>query len=72
MLDAPGNTRQEPNFQNCSACKKQFLRTTDIFSGCTLVRYLYLAFQVPYIYDYVMNLCRQQAELIQNHENESV
>jgi hypothetical protein len=26
----------------------------------------------PSIYDYVTNVCRQQAEVIQNHENEHV
>jgi hypothetical protein len=28
-----------------------------------------MASQVPYIYDYITKLCRQQAEVIQNHEN---
>jgi hypothetical protein len=28
-----------------------------------------LAFQSPYVYDYVTKLCRRQAEIIQNHEN---
>jgi hypothetical protein len=27
---------------------------------------------IPYVYDYVTKLCRQQAEVIQNHENENV
>jgi hypothetical protein len=31
-----------------------------------------MAFQVPNIYDYIMKLCRQQAEAIQNHENANV
>jgi predicted nucleic acid-binding Zn ribbon protein len=31
-----------------------------------------MAFQVPNIYDYIMKLCRQQAEVIQNHENANV
>jgi hypothetical protein len=29
------------------------------------------AFQIPYVYDYVIKSCRQQAEVIQNHENEN-
>jgi hypothetical protein len=29
-------------------------------------------FNLPYLYDYVTKLCRQQAEVIQNHENEYV
>jgi hypothetical protein len=31
-----------------------------------------MAFKLPYIYDYITKLCRQQAEVKQNHENENV
>jgi hypothetical protein len=31
-----------------------------------------MTFQVPNIYDYIMKLCRQQAKVIQNHENANV
>jgi hypothetical protein len=31
---------------------------------------MHVAFQIPYVYDYITKLCRQQAEVIQNHENE--
>jgi hypothetical protein len=27
---------------------------------------------MPYVYDYITKPCRQQAEVIQNHENENV
>jgi hypothetical protein len=30
------------------------------------------AFNIPYIYDYITKLCRQEAEVIQNHENGNV
>jgi hypothetical protein len=33
---------------------------------------LHKAFNLPYVYDYTTKLCRQQAEVIQNHENEHV
>jgi hypothetical protein len=33
---------------------------------------LKLAFQIPFVYDYITKLCRQQAEVIQNHNNENV
>jgi hypothetical protein len=36
------------------------------------IRDLHLAFQIPYVYDYITKLCRQQAEVIQNHDNENV
>jgi hypothetical protein len=31
-----------------------------------------MAFHVPYVYDYITELCRSQAEIIHNHENENV
>jgi hypothetical protein len=33
---------------------------------------LHTAFKFPYGYDYITKLCRQQAEVIQNLENEPV
>jgi hypothetical protein len=33
---------------------------------------MHVAFQIPYVYDYITKLCRQQAEVIQNHDNENV
>jgi hypothetical protein len=29
-----------------------------------------MVFKIPYVYDFITKLCRQQAEVIQNHENE--
>jgi hypothetical protein len=31
-----------------------------------------MSFKLPYIYDYITKLFRQQAEIIQNHENANV
>jgi hypothetical protein len=32
-----------------------------------------MAFKIPYVYNYTTTkLCRQQAEVIQNHDNENV
>jgi hypothetical protein len=31
-----------------------------------------MAFNIPHVYDYITKLCRQQAEVIQNHEKEHV
>jgi hypothetical protein len=28
--------------------------------------------KIPYVYDYITKSCRQQAEVVQNHENENV
>jgi hypothetical protein len=33
---------------------------------------LHMTFKLPYVYDYITKLFRQQAEVIQNHENECV
>jgi hypothetical protein len=35
----------------------------------TPVRDLNVAFKIPYVYDFITKLCRQQAEVIQNHHN---
>jgi hypothetical protein len=32
---------------------------------------MHVAFQIPYVYDYITKLCRKQAEIIHNHENEN-
>jgi hypothetical protein len=42
------------------------------FARCTPVRDLHTAFNLPYVYDYIMKVCRQLAEVIQSHENEHV
>jgi hypothetical protein len=31
-----------------------------------------MAFEIPFVYDYITKLCRQQAEVIQNRDNENV
>jgi hypothetical protein len=36
------------------------------------VRELHVAFKIPYVYDFITKLCRQQAEAIQNHVNPNV
>jgi hypothetical protein len=48
--------------------QNKVLRTTGNFPSRTPVNELRGAFQVPYIYDYAVRLCRHQSEVIQNHE----
>jgi hypothetical protein len=31
-----------------------------------------MAFKIPYVCDYITKLCRQLAEVIQNHDNENI
>jgi hypothetical protein len=33
---------------------------------------MHKAFQIPYVYDYITKSYRQQAEVMQNHENENI
>jgi hypothetical protein len=42
------------------------------FPWYTLIHNLHMAFNLPYVLNYITKLCRQQAEVIQNHENEHV
>jgi hypothetical protein len=51
------------------------LRTIGNYPRRTPVRDLHVAFKLPYVYDvydYITKLCRQQAEVIQNRDNENV
>jgi hypothetical protein len=48
------------------------LRTIGNFPRCTPVCNLHTAFNLMYVYNYVTKLCRQQVEVIQNHEDDHV
>jgi hypothetical protein len=52
--------------------QNKVLRTTGNFPRCTSVRDLQTAFTLLYVYDFITELCRQRAEVIQNHKNEHV
>jgi hypothetical protein len=52
--------------------QNRVLRTIGNFPWRTSVRELHKAFSIPYVYDYMTKLSRQQAEVIQNHENKNV
>jgi hypothetical protein len=52
--------------------KNKVLRTIGNFPRCTPFRDLHTAFILSYVHDYLTKLCRQQAEVIENHENEPV
>jgi hypothetical protein len=47
--------------------QNKVLRTIGNFPRRAPVRELHKAFSIPYIYDYITKLSRQQAEVIQNH-----
>jgi hypothetical protein len=48
--------------------QNKVLRTIGSFPRRTSVRDMHVGFQIPYVYDYITKLCRQQAEVIQNHK----
>jgi hypothetical protein len=52
--------------------QNKVLRASKNFPKCTPVRDLHTAFNLPHAYDYRTKLFRQQAEVVQNHENEHV
>jgi hypothetical protein len=52
--------------------QSKVLRTIGKLARRTLIRDLHLAIQIPYVYDYITKLSRQQADVIQNHDNENV
>jgi hypothetical protein len=52
--------------------QNKVLCTIGNFPRCTPVGDLHTVFNLPYVYCHIRKLCRQQAEVIQNHENEHV
>jgi hypothetical protein len=52
--------------------QNKVLRTIGSFPRCTPVREMHMVFYLPYVYDYMITLCRQQAEVILNDDNENV
>jgi hypothetical protein len=52
------------------ALQNKVLHTTGNFPRCTSVRDLHTVFNILHVYDYITKLCRQQTQVIQNHENE--
>jgi hypothetical protein len=49
--------------------QNKVLRTIGNFPECTPVRDLHTGFNLPYAYNYIIELRRRQAEVIRNHEN---
>jgi hypothetical protein len=52
--------------------QNKVLRTIGNYQRRTPVRDYYMAFKLPYVYYYIIKVCWQQAEVIQNHDNENV
>jgi hypothetical protein len=52
--------------------QNRVFRTIGNLPRWTPTRALHLAFQIPYVYDYVTKIYSKQAEVIQNHDNVNV
>jgi hypothetical protein len=52
--------------------QNEVLRTAGYFPRRTPVHDLHIAFKLPNMYDYIIKLCRQQAEVIQIHESSNI
>ena len=66
----PGKVLQISIFWNCSACKTKLSSTLAIFQGARIDPRFACGFQNSVrVYDFITELCRQEAEIIQNHEN---
>jgi hypothetical protein len=52
--------------------QNKVLRTIGNFPRHTPVCKLHKALSIPYIYDYIIKLCRKQAKIMQNHGNANV
>jgi hypothetical protein len=59
-----------------TATNMQAMHMEKMFSMLSVPRLYnyspFAAFNIPYVYDYITKLCRQQAEVILNHDNENV
>jgi hypothetical protein len=57
---------------NCSACRTELSVLLEILTDLdrrTAVGEMHVASEIPYVYDYVIKLCRTQAEVILNYRN---
>jgi hypothetical protein len=57
---------------NLQLLQNQVLRTIGNFSRGTPVRNMLVTFQLPYVYDHITKIYRQQQEVNQNHGNGNV
>jgi hypothetical protein len=57
------------HFLKSRRLQDKLLRTISKFPKGTPVCELHMAFQVPYIYNYITTLCWQQEQVIQNYES---
>jgi hypothetical protein len=49
--------------------QNKVLRTIGKFPRNTQIRDMHISFQIPYVYDIITELCKQEAKIIQHHES---
>jgi hypothetical protein len=49
--------------------QNKVLSTIGKFPRNTPIRNMHISLQIPYLYDFITKLCKQQAKVIQHHEN---
>jgi hypothetical protein len=62
----------ESYFLKLRRLESRVLHTIDTLPRRTQTRDLHMAFKIPYLYDFVTKVCRQQATVILNHENVNI
>jgi hypothetical protein len=64
--------RQTLLFFWCNACKTQFFARLTAIPMRTSIHDLHVAFQIPYLHDFIAKLRRRHSEVNQNHEKGNV
>jgi hypothetical protein len=59
----------DTNLMKLQRLQNKVLRPNGKFPRNTPIRDMHISFQIQYVYDYIAKLCRQQAKVIQHHEN---
>jgi hypothetical protein len=49
--------------------QNKIICTIGKFSRNATIRDMHISFQIPYVYDFITKLCKQQAKVIQHHKN---
>jgi hypothetical protein len=62
----------DTNLIKLQCLQNKVLHTTGNFPRRIPVCEMHMTLHLPYVYDYMTKLCRQQAEVILNHDKENV
>jgi hypothetical protein len=72
MTPPPWEFSADTHLLKLQRLQNKVLRIIGNFQRYAPFRDLCKAFNLPYVYDYITEFCRQQAEVVQNYENEHV